>query len=127
MTYEMVCFNGVVTPDLDEGLRGNSLTKAIQVRIVDNGIGSYEYWGQKCVDHRWEPEVEMDVDLRVRVIGSLDDEEVEEALVEALGYQRKLVVAGSHEEDVEVHIRLVFSVKGWEDDVALVDVEAQLQ
>jgi hypothetical protein len=28
------------------------------VEVVDNGIGPYEYWGQKCVDHCYEPEVQ---------------------------------------------------------------------
>lgn len=25
-----------------------------EAEIVDNGIGSYEYWGQMYTDHRWE-------------------------------------------------------------------------
>jgi hypothetical protein len=122
MTYEMVCINGVVTPDLDA-----ALTEAIKVRIVDNGIGSYEFWGQKCVDHRWEPEVEMDVRLRVRVVGSLDDESLRSVLDEALGGTRRVIVYGPHHQESVEDVQLVFSVKGWEDDTALVDVEAQLQ
>ena len=29
------------------------------VEEVDNGIGAYEYWGAKGVDHRWELEWEL--------------------------------------------------------------------
>ena len=28
----------------------------VEVYYVDEGIGVYEYWGAKCVDHNWQPE-----------------------------------------------------------------------
>ena len=27
----------------------------VEVYWVDNGIGAYEYWGARGVDHKWEP------------------------------------------------------------------------
>lgn len=32
----------------------------VKAERVDNGIGAYEYWGAKGVDHRWEIEWELD-------------------------------------------------------------------
>jgi hypothetical protein len=28
------------------------------VEMVNNGIGSYEFWGSRCIDNRYEPEVQ---------------------------------------------------------------------
>lgn len=48
------------------------------VKMVDNGIGSYEYWGQKCIDSRIEAEcqsIEVDgiynIDADAPVTGEL--------------------------------------------------------
>jgi hypothetical protein len=32
----------------------------VKAERVDNGIGAYEYWGAKGVDHQWELEWKLD-------------------------------------------------------------------
>lgn len=49
------------------------LQKDLVIKVVDNGIGAYEYWGQKCVDKRMEPEIQSDEEVDVYIPGGFYD------------------------------------------------------
>lgn len=46
------------TITIDYGEEMLEVELSADVKIVDNGIGPYEYWGYKGHHHQWEPEVE---------------------------------------------------------------------
>lgn len=48
----------IIDGDVEGDELACQLEEYIDVRVVDNGIGAYEYWGSKGVDHRWEPELD---------------------------------------------------------------------
>lgn len=54
--------NSIAEDEVDMGDVATELAaeiaKCLSHEIVDNGIGAYEFWGQRGVDHRWEPEIE---------------------------------------------------------------------
>lgn len=50
----------------------------VQVEWVNNGIGSYEYWGAKCQDNQWEWELfdvnfEAPAELEEQINQYIDD------------------------------------------------------
>lgn len=74
------------------------LKENLIIKVVDNGIGAYEYWGQRCVDKRLEPEIQSDEAVEVYIPGGFYD---------TLTFQYNLVTYGKcedeeYEEDVTV-------------------------
>lgn len=87
----------------------------VKARMVDNGIGDYEFWGHCGRDVRMEPELEWNpVTLRVRVVGNPDKGAIVKELQE---YTEK-----KYSDEAGVYISPAFSLVRWEDDEAVFDV-----
>lgn len=96
--------------DAEGGYTGDfeALRKALEIhpKVVDNGIGSYEFWGQRCVDHQWGAEIEDEgAEVRLEAAGSKspDFNRLVYGLIEAAGALRTKEFAdeGWVEEDDE--------------------------
>lgn len=57
----------------DEDYIIEKLKENLVIKIVDNGIGKYEYWGERCVDTRLEPEIQSDEEVDVDIPGGYED------------------------------------------------------
>lgn len=64
--------------------------------VGNDGIGAYEYWGQRCVD-RGQPVMELNVPEDVTITSAtIDGREIPAEKLETLGFQRfagKVIVA----------------------------------
>lgn len=95
-----------LTVELEDGTE-TSFT--VEAGMVDNGIGSYEYWGAKGVHHQWEIEWDV-VKSNHPYIGSeafWNDESLQERLDREVEekYQAMEEGASDAEADAEVERR----------------------
>lgn len=66
------------------------IKKNLLIKNVDNGIGSYEFWGQKCVDHQYENEIQSDNPVDVEIPGGFYD---------TITFQYELTTHGRNEDE----------------------------
>lgn len=74
-----------------------------ELRYVNNGIGSYEYWGAKGVDKRMEWEIESDI-VKIQLNFKFDEDEIIDVIEDAVAtaeYQLDQDLNRHHYDDVD--------------------------
>ena len=74
----------IIVNNFEELMNAVNNIPSPDVRYVNNGIGSYEYWGAKGVDRRMEWEVEGDT-TKIQI--NFYDEDIND-IVRELAYER---------------------------------------